>query len=396
MSGTDSRTALAVGDAATRRVLLVDDEPDVARGLARLLERAGFEVVAVTAVVDALRAIDQREFDTVVSDINMPGQNGIELLRNIRRKDLDLPVLLITGAPSLETAVRAVDLGAMKYLSKPIDPDELVATVRRSTQLCRLARAKRAALSLLGNPAGEASGRAGLEASFERALASLWMAFQPIVRARDGSIFGYEALLRCDEPSLPHPGAMLDAAERLDALPRLTDTIRARVAAHAADADPGWSLFMNLHPADLLDAGRIARDPHFRGIAPRMVVEITERAALESVGDVGPRISELREAGCRIAIDDLGAGYAGLTSFIQLEPDVVKLDMALVRDVHLRPVKRRLIRSVVDLCHEMEMLVVAEGIESNDEREVLVELGCDLLQGFLLGRPAPPFAVPTW
>ena len=396
MSGSAQTRALAGDDIAMRRVLLVDDEPQVARALARLLEQVGFDVVAVTAVVDALRAIDHGEFDTVVSDINMPGQNGIELLRNIRRKDLDLPVLLITGAPSLETAVRAVDLGAMKYLAKPIDPDELVATVRRATRLCRLARAKRAALSLLGNNTGEASGRAGLEASFERALASLWMAFQPIVRAKDGSIFGYEALLRCDEPSLPHPGAMLDAAERLDALLRLTDAIRARVAVHAADADPGWSLFMNLHPADLLDAGRIARDPNFRAIAPRMVVEITERAALESVGDVGSRIAELREAGCRIAIDDLGAGYAGLTSFIQLEPDVVKLDMALVRDVHLRPVKRRLIRSVVDLCHEMEMMVVAEGVETADERDVLVELGCDLLQGYLLGRPAPPFAVPTW
>src|SRR5207249_3254913 len=98
----------------------------------------------------------------------------------------------------------------------------------------------------------------------------------------------------------------------------------------------------------------------------------------------------------RIAVDDLGAGYAGLSSFAQLEPEVVKLDMTLVRDAPGSLTKQRLIRSMVTLCDEMGLTVVAEGVETAAERDVLVALGCHLLQGYLLGRPGRPFPEVTW
>jgi len=79
-----------------------------------------------------------------------------------------------------------------------------------------------------------------------------------------------------------------------------------------------------------------------------------------------------------------------------LEPDIVKLDMALVRGIDSRPVQRKLVRSMTAVCKEMGMLVVAEGIETPAERDVLIELGCDLLQGFLFARPGPPFPIPEW
>lgn len=100
--------------------------------------------------------------------------------------------------------------------------------------------------------------------------------------------------------------------------------------------------------------------------------------------------------GFRIAIDDLGAGYAGLTSFATLEPELVKLDMSLVRDIDKNPMKEKLVRSMTALCKDLGMLVVAEGVETTRERDLLVELGCDLLQGFLLGRPAPAFEAFSW
>ncbi len=100
--------------------------------------------------------------------------------------------------------------------------------------------------------------------------------------------------------------------------------------------------------------------------------------------------------GFRIAVDDLGAGYAGLTSFALLEPDFVKFDMALVRDVQTSPIRQKLIGSMTTLCREMGMRVVAEGIETVEERDTVMQLGCDLLQGFLLGRPGRAFPTPTW
>jgi EAL domain-containing protein (putative c-di-GMP-specific phosphodiesterase class I) len=100
--------------------------------------------------------------------------------------------------------------------------------------------------------------------------------------------------------------------------------------------------------------------------------------------------------GFRIAVDDLGAGYAGLTSFALLEPEIVKLDMTLIRDVHQSRTRQNLIRSMTGLCKDMGMLVVGEGVETIEERETLRELGCDLLQGYLFAKPGKPFPDVSW
>jgi EAL domain-containing protein (putative c-di-GMP-specific phosphodiesterase class I) len=121
------------------------------------------------------------------------------------------------------------------------------------------------------------------------------------------------------------------------------------------------------------------------------VLEITERAAIEDVKDIQARVSVLRYNGYRIAIDDLGAGYAGLSSFAALEPEIVKLDMSLIRNVHQSDVRKRLVGSMTALCKEMEMLVVAEGVEIPEERNCVQAVGCDLLQGYLFAKPGPPF-----
>jgi len=153
----------------------------------------------------------------------------------------------------------------------------------------------------------------------------------------------------------------------------------------------GAMLFVNLHTQDLLDENLFDPEMPIARMANRVVLEITERSSLHAIRDVQARIARLRAMGFRIAVDDLGAGYAGLTSFAQLEPEVVKLDMSLVRGVHAQPTKQTLVRTMITMCRELGMQVVAEGIETPDERDAIVEAGCDLLQGYLFARPAPPF-----
>jgi EAL domain-containing protein (putative c-di-GMP-specific phosphodiesterase class I) len=127
-----------------------------------------------------------------------------------------------------------------------------------------------------------------------------------------------------------------------------------------------------------------------------VVLEITERASLEKVKDVRAKIAELRRMGFRIAIDDLGAGYAGLTSFATLEPEFVKLDMSLVRDIDHNHTKATVVRSMVSVCKELSMMVVAEGVETPQECDLLVALGCDFLQGYLLAKPGRAFPNFVW
>ncbi|HVR61660.1 MAG TPA: EAL domain-containing protein [Polyangia bacterium] len=378
------------------RILLVDDEEALARVLARALTTAGFDVSTARDGRDALEVFEREEFDLVISDITMPRMNGIDLLRALRERDIDIPVVLITASPLIESAMDAVEYGATRYLSKPIDPRTLVSTAERAVHLHKIARFKRHALDYLGTDSKEIGQMPGLDESFARALRSLWMAFQPIVSWSKRTIFGYEALVRTDEESLPLPDKLLGAAECLFRLSELGRTIRGR-SANAMDSIPGKALlFVNLHTRDLLDDTLLSADAALSQHAGRVVLELTERAALDEVRDVRGRVESLRALGFRVAIDDLGAGYAGLNSFAHLEPDIVKIDMALVRDVDKEPTKRKLIASLIRLCADLGITVIAEGIESGAERDTLVDLGCDLLQGYLFARPQRGFANVLW
>jgi EAL domain-containing protein (putative c-di-GMP-specific phosphodiesterase class I) len=122
-----------------------------------------------------------------------------------------------------------------------------------------------------------------------------------------------------------------------------------------------------------------------------VVLEITERTHLDRVPELAERIDRLRGLGYRLAVDDLGAGYAGFTSFVQLNPEFVKIDMSLIRNLHGSHSKQALVSSILDLCRGMHVRVVAEGVETEDEMRELVRLEADLLQGYLLGRPAKNF-----
>ena len=161
-------------------------------------------------------------------------------------------------------------------------------------------------------------------------------------------------------------------------------------------ADPSASLFVNLHARELLDETLYDQSSALAQAPKRIVLELTERAQLETVPDVETRINRLRAIGFRVAIDDIGAGYSGLNSFTMLRPDLIKLDMALVRDIDKDPVKRRLAGLLIQLCKDLSIGVVGEGVETPAERDTLVDLGCHLLQGYLFGRPSAPFATPKY
>ena len=190
-------------------------------------------------------------------------------------------------------------------------------------------------------------------------------------------------------------GAVLGAAERVDRIHDVGRAVRSSVVFSAHAAENAWLFFVNLHPEDLLDPNLYLPDSPFSLLARRIVLEVTERVSLDHVADVHDRIAKLRALGFQIALDDLGAGYAGLTSFTQLEPEFVKLDMSLVRDVHQNSIKQKVVRSMVRLCQDMGKQIIAEGIEKVEERDALIELGCDFLQGYLFAKPGRPFPTVT-
>lgn len=376
--------APASSASSASRILIVDDDDAVRAALVRMLRSESRHVVPVASASDALSAAAADDFDAVVSDLQMPGMDGLELLRRLRDSDLDLPVVFLTGAPSVETAAMALAQGAFRYLLKPIDRAALVGTVDEAVRVRALSRSR--------DPMGA---RHALERSFRSALDGMWTALQPIVTAR-GERLGFEALLRSREPTLPHPGAVIDAAEKLGAIHALGRRARSAVAELIPAGPEDATYFVNLHSADLADDDLYDPGAKLTAHAARVVLELTERATLEGVGDLPRRLASLRRLGFRIAVDDLGAGYAGLSYFAVVQPEIVKIDMSLIRGIDSDSVKQRVVASIVALARSLDILVVAEGVETLAERDALVDRGCDLLQGYLLARPGPPYPQPSW
>ena len=183
-------------------------------------------------------------------------------------------------------------------------------------------------------------------------------------RGRGAAMFAYEALVRNEEPTLRSPPDLFEAAERLGRLQELGRAVRDRVARTLDEQPMSALLFINLHAMELDDDSLISADAPLSRHAARVVLEVTERAPLEKIRDVTARVAQLRALGYRIAVDDLGAGYAGLTSFAHLEPEVVKVDMSLIRGIDRSPMKQKLLGSIVALCRDLGIEIIAEGVET--------------------------------
>jgi EAL domain-containing protein (putative c-di-GMP-specific phosphodiesterase class I) len=373
------------------RVLLVDDDEHLRRALVRSLA-SSFQITSVPGGEAAIAAVRQGSFDAVLCDVHMAGMSGLELLRKLRETDLDLPVILMTGAPSLESAVPAVELGALRYLVKPVPIEELRKALTTAVGMRRLSEARRQSLEALGQSAQAAGDRAGLETVVDGAIGTLRVAWQPIVSWPRRRVMGYEALMRS---RLPNPEALIEAAERSGRVITLGRAMRAATAASGLVA-PSADLYVNLHPHDLLDDSLFDPQAPLSKLAARVVLEVTERVSLESIPELASRLARLRKLGYRLALDDLGAGYAGLASFAALEPEVVKIDISLVRDVHRSTTRRRLIASILSACRDLKCTAIAEGVELPAERDALSDLGCELFQGFLFARPGFAFPDPQW
>ena len=367
------------------RLLLVDDSEFVRKAYRQELSRRGFELDVASNAEEGLARAQSGMYDAILSDVNMRGMTGIDFLKAVRELSLDVPIILLTGDPTVETAAQAVEYGAYRYFPKSVTLDVLEDALRHAERYHAMARLKR---SVLASPAAlDWSGEhSALEGKFKNAVNCLWVAFQPIVCWPDRRVHGYEVLVRSNEGSLRRPSDLFDAAERLGRLVDLGRGIRARAAAaiHVLPADA--RLFLNLHPVDLNDATLYDEGPLTR-VASRIVLEITERASLESIPSLPQRLLDLRAQGFQLAVDDLGAGYAGLSSMAHIEPEYVKLDMSLVRGIDGTPTKQKVVSSMAHLCDDLGMHVVAEGIETQGERDALRDTGCELLQGYLFAKP---------
>ncbi len=210
---------------------------------------------------------------------------------------------------------------------------------------------------------------------------------QPVVRPGDQVIVGYEALARMSiEPAHP-PDWWLDRAEEVGLRRQLEIACLAAIA-HLGPIPEERLLFINMSPSTLADPAALALVSSLPG---RVVVELTEQEAVIDYAELRAHLTRWLSRGLQVAIDDAGAGYSSLRHVIELSPDFLKLDRELVRGIDQDRTRRALVRSVLAFAREVGTSVIAEGIETSKELEVLRDAGVNLVQGYLLARPGPPW-----
>jgi EAL domain-containing protein (putative c-di-GMP-specific phosphodiesterase class I) len=219
------------------------------------------------------------------------------------------------------------------------------------------------------------------------------MAFQPIVGISDKKILGYEALARGgDVMNLQMAEVLFAAAQEHHLLVELDRLCRRKALLSSKRLPADAKIFINTLPVNI-------RDPEFQGkhlikfleqarVAPgRIVIEITEKLVIENYSLFQDAMTYFTELGMSLAVDDVGAGYSGLETIARLTPAFLKIDMALVRDVHNSTVNQQMVNAIISLGHGIGAKVIAEGIQTEDELRVLESLKVDYGQGFLFGRP---------
>jgi len=222
-------------------------------------------------------------------------------------------------------------------------------------------------------------------------FAAVSIAFQPIVDASSGQVWGYEALTRgADGQTYPEMVAGMDERARM-AFDKLTTAKALREAARLGLVQGGVSLTLNVRPTvnmAAVDAAFVARAAKHYGVPlASIILELTEDAKL-TCEDFQNVMVLHRSLGIKTGIDDFGSGYSGLNVLATCGADMVKLDRQLIRGIDADPKKQIIVEAFTQLCGKLGSVVVAEGVETQAEAEVLREQGIDLMQGYYFGRPA--------
>lgn len=226
-------------------------------------------------------------------------------------------------------------------------------------------------------------------------------AFQPIVDTHARTAYSHEALVRGLEGE---PAFQVLQRYSGDRMPAFDAACRAKAIEVAARIGIHTSLNRNFLPsaafnlADGLDSTVEAAERHSFPL-DRIIMEATEGEAIGDLPRFAKVINEYRRCGIRLAIDDFGAGYAGLNLLSEFQPDIVKLDMALVRGIQSHGPRQAIVRAIAQVCNDLGIDFVVEGVETIDELAWFADLGVNLYQGYLFAKPMfeamPPFSIPT-
>ena len=374
-------------------VIIADDEPHVLDYLAVLLRTEGYAVVGSAVDADgAVQLAHRLEPDVALLDLRMPG-GGLEAARLIGSLSPGTKLVIFSSAADESDLLPLLRAGIDGYVVKGSPPERLVDAIEAALagdtylapQVNRFAMSQLSSRLLAEEQDSLQALRIRQRIGGAIAATGFSIALQPIVDTRTEQVVSVEALARFPDHGERSPAHWLADAERVGLLVTLELALASSALSLLPSLDPSLSMALNLSPATVL-SGRLheilATAPH-----DQVVLELTERAPVEDYPALLDGLARWRERGVRIAVDDAGGGYSSFAHILELGPELIKLDISLVRDIHTNPHRQALARAVIAFADEMGVKVVAEGVETAPELTELQRLGAHLAQGFHLGMP---------
>jgi EAL domain-containing protein (putative c-di-GMP-specific phosphodiesterase class I)/ActR/RegA family two-component response regulator len=402
MVGTAVTGIAPIRSALKGRLLIFDDDEAVAVTLASSADSMGMETRVATRFEPFLMALESWIPTHIALDLLMPEMDGVEVLRLLAERRCRAMIIITSGVGSrvLDAAHRSAEaysLNIVGVLSKPFKLAALRDLLERSPP-------EPAGGLVAGHPAAEepeiteAEFRCGLERrEFE-------LAYQPKIHCATGELAGFEALARWRLPSgeVVMPDRFIPLAERTGLVDDLTDLIFDQALRWMDRSLAGANLTMslNLSPRSITDirlADRLLELCVELAIDPaRLILELTETSTMADPAGSLALLTRFRMKGFHLSIDDFGTGYSTMAQLVRLPFSEMKIDKSFVITAGVSRESRTVIKSLIELGHNLELTLTAEGVEDADTLAFLKDLGCDLAQGYHIARPMTGEAAAAW
>jgi len=373
------------------RLIVIDDEPELGRFVGRVGESTGYEVKVTSRVHEFKEQVAQWKPTVIIMDLAMPETDGLELLRWLASESYRAQIIIMSGFDACVVEA-AKQIGQERGLNICFTFNKPVRVQDLKEKFVALKRAKIDAID---------------EADLERGLngRELFLQYQPKVRMNTGALEGVEALVRWRHPvrGLVPPDQFIQLAEISGLIDRLTDF----VLAEAIYQQKFWAqqgldihIAVNLSPVNLRDeqlVEHIAMLCQSENIAPdRLVLEITESTAMSNALQSLDILTRLRLKGFRLSIDDFGTGFSSLSRLRRLPVTEIKIDRTFVIEALTSADALIIVKTVIGLAKNMNLTVIAEGVETEEHYRLLNDLGCDMAQGYGIAKPMDAGGLLMW
>ncbi len=397
------------------RFLILDDDTNNGLAIQSIAEAAGLQARFTIDSKAFFRAVEDWRPTHIAIDLVMPDMDGVEVLAKLAELKCEARIIITSGLGSrvLDAAGRSGNergLNIAGVLTKPFSPRALRAL-------------------LLDTPGADRSETTELnfndsfeltEKTLRRAceLHELQVVYQPQIECASGHLAGFEALVRWMHPSrgVIMPDRFIPFAETHGLVEELTDQVLALSIHWFASEFPGSQLSIAINMSarstsaqvqSATDSPRVSKEPslverirtlcYTHCLDPsKVILELTETSAVEDSSGSLDFLTRLRMNGFQLSIDDFGTGYSSLAQLARLPFSEIKVDKSFVMTATRSPESRAVVKAIVDLAHSLELRVVAEGVEDADTLRYVQGVGCDLAQGYFIGRPMSGDAVLGW